>query len=153
MNITEQYNKLAFVRPGNKNMPTAYQSKVKKKEQAYKDKQKFKWLNDLEPKEVVALKSALSQSFCATSYLIECYDTVLNIQGIEKHYPLFLEMQNYIINLNTELYDISVKTKEDEDNRLEMEKVIDGVLKTMPQLNIKQIRLLSEFAQNLINKS
>jgi len=128
---------------------TPYGIKMKAKEEKYKHKQKVRWISDLAPSEVVRLKSSLSQAFCGTSYLIECIDTIFEIQGVEKHYPLFEQMQNELVSLNTELYNIAIKSEEDEQNRVEFEKKIDTVLKAMPTLNIKQLDLLVEFVNNL----
>ena len=131
---------------------TPYAAKIKAKDQAYKSKQKAKWLNELQPKKVNILKSALSQAFCGTSHLIACIDTILEIQGVEKHYPLFLEMQNEMVNMNTDLYKISVKNENDEQNRVEFEKKIDNIINAMPEFTLKQIELLDNFVTNLKHK-
>lgn len=131
---------------------TPYAAKLKDKEQAYKTKQKAKWINELQPKEVNILKSALSQAFCGTSHLIACVDTILEIQGVERHYPLFLDIQNEMVKMNTDLYKISVKNEDDEKNRVEFEKKIDNIIKLMPELTLKQIELLDNFVTNLKHK-
>ena len=131
---------------------TPYGLKIKAKEEKYKQKQKVRWINDLTPSEMVRLKSALTQAFCGTSYLIECVDDILEIQGVKKHYPLFEQTQSELVNLNTDLYNLSIHSEKDEQNRVEFEKKIDTVLKAMPQLNIKQIDLLVEFITNLKHK-
>ena len=131
---------------------TPYAQKIKAKQTAYKEKQKARWINELSPSEVVRLKSALSQAFCGTSYLIECIDTILEIQGLEKHYPLFVDVQNEIVKLNTDLYGISIKNEDDEQNRVEFEKKIDNIIKSMPDFNLKQIELLDNFVTNLKHK-
>lgn len=128
---------------------TPYQLKIKAKEEKYKEKQKAKWLKELSPSEVNHLKSALSQSFVTTQLQIECIDDIYEIQGVAKHFHLFKDFQNEMLRLGDELRAISIHNEEDEKNRLEIEKIIEKVLKTMPKLNLKQLELLSEFVGNL----
>lgn len=128
---------------------TPYQAKIKAKEENYKTKQKAKWINDLTPKEITHLKSALSQAFVTTQLQIECIDDIFEIQGVEKHFPLLKDFQNEMLRLGDELRAISIKDEEDDTNRLKFEKTIENVLKTMPKLNIKQLELLGEFVGNL----
>ena len=128
---------------------TPYQAKIKAKEENYKTKQKAKWIGDLTPKEIIHLKSALSQAFVTTQLQIECIDDIFEIQGVEKHFPLLKDFQNEMIRLGNELRAISIKDEEDDANRLGSEKTIEKVLKTMPKLNIKQLELLGEFVGNL----
>ena len=128
---------------------TPYQAKIKAKEENYKIKQKAKWIDDLTPKEITHLKSAFSQAFVTTQLQIECIDDIFEIQGVEKHFPLFKDFQNEMIRLGNELRAISIKDEEDDANRLGFEKTIEKVLKTMPKLNIKQLELLGEFVGNL----
>lgn len=128
---------------------TPYQLKIKAKEENYKSKQKAKWLKELSPSEVNHLKSALSQAFVTTQLQIECIDDIFEIQGVAKHFPLFKDFQNEQIKLESELRAISIHNEEDDANRLEIEKTVEKVLKTMPKLNIKQLELLSEFVGNL----
>ena len=128
---------------------TPYQAKIKTKEDNYKTKQKAKWLKELSPSEVNHLKSALSQAFVTTQLQIECTDDILEIQGVDKHYPIFRDFQNEMLRLESELRSISIHNEEDDANRLEIEKTVENVLKTMPKLNIKQLELLCEFVGNL----
>lgn len=128
---------------------TTYAQEMRKKEQKYKEKTKVRWIEELTPKEVSILKSSLTQAFCGTSYLIECVDNILAIQRVSKHYPLFEQMLNEIVTLNTDLYNISVHTEKDEENRVEFEKMIFEIVSTMPELNLKQLKLLQEFTTNL----
>lgn len=128
---------------------TPYQAKIKAREENYKTKQKAKWIGDLTPKEITHLKSALSQAFVTTQLQIECIDDIFEIQGVEKHFPLFKDFQNEILKLESELRANSIHNEEDDANRLEIEKIVEKVLKTMPKLNIKQLELLGEFVGNL----
>ena len=128
---------------------TPYQAKIKAKEENYKIKQKAKWIDDLTPKEITHLKSALSQAFVTTQLQIECIDDIFEIQGVEKHFPLFKDFQNEMLRLGNELRSISIKDESDDENRLKFEKIVENVLKTMPKLNIKQLELLGEFVGNL----
>src|SRR5690606_28060804 len=124
---------------------TPYQAKIKAKEQKTKEKQKAKWVKDLSPNEVSHLKSALSQAFVTTQLQIECIDTIFEIQGVSKHFPLLKDFQNEMLRLESELRQISIKNEEDDANRIEFEKTIENVLKTMPKLNLHQLEELNGF--------
>lgn len=119
------------------------------KEQKYKEKQKSKWAKELSPQQVKHLKSALSQAFVITQLQIECIDTIFEIQHVEKHFPLLKDFQNEMLNLESELRQISIKDESGDANRLQIEKMIEGIVKEMPTMNIKQLQMLQEFTTNL----
>lgn len=128
---------------------TPYHTKIIAKEQKTKERQKAKWVNELSPGEVNHLKSALSQAFVTSQLQIECVDDIFEIQGVSKHFPLLKDFQNELLKLESELRAISIHNEEDDANRLEFEKTVENVLKTMPKLNVKQLELLNEFVSNL----
>lgn len=129
--------------------PTEYARKLKQKAERYKQKQKVKWVKELPPEEVKHLKSALSQAFVTTQLQIECIDTIFEIQGVDKHFPLLKDFQNEMLTLSSELREISIKNESDDANRLEIEKMIEGIVKEMPTMTLKQLQLLQEFTTNL----
>lgn len=106
-------------------------------------------MKELSPSEVNHLKSALSQAFVTTQLQIECIDDIFEIQGVNKHFPLLENFQNEMLRLESELRAISIHNEEDDTNRLNFEKTVENVLKTMPKLNLKQLELLCEFVGNL----
>lgn len=120
-------------------LPTKYEVKLKDKQAKYKTKQKAKWTKELTPKEIIHLKSALSQAFVTTQLQIECIDTIFEIQGVEKHFQLLKDFQNEMLRLSGELREISIKDESDDANRLEIEKMIEGIVKEMPKMNLKQL--------------
>lgn len=132
------------------NSPLA--QKLKAKEEKQKQRKKAKWLEELSLKDVTILKSALSQVIVTTQLQIEQVDTILEIQGVDKHYPFLKDFQNEMVKLANDLYNISVKTEEDEKNKLEFEQMINNIIATIPKLNIKKLEVLENFAINLINK-
>lgn len=121
----------------------------KLKEQKYKEKRKAKWVKELSPEEVKHLKSALSQAFVITQLQIECIDTIFEIQHVDKHFPLLKDFQNEMLTLSAELREISIKDESDDANRLQIEKMIEGIVKEMPTMNLKQLQMLQEFTNNL----
>lgn len=129
--------------------PTEYAQKIKIKAERYKQKQKAKWAKELRPEQVKHLKSALSQAFVTTQLQIECIDTIFEIQGVDKHFPLLKDFQNEMLTLSGELREISIKNESDDANRLQIEKMIEGIVKEMPTMNLKQLQLLQEFTTNL----
>lgn len=128
---------------------TPYQAKIIAKEQKAQERQKVKWLKELSPGEVNHLKSAISQAFVTTQLQIECIDDIYEIQGVNKHFPLLKDFQNEMLKLEGELRAVSEHNEEDYTNRLNFEKTVENVLKTMPKLNVKQLELLNEFVGNL----
>ena len=131
---------------------TPHHSKVKEKEKKYKEKIKAKWLGDLSIREVKHLKSSLSQAFVTTQLQIECIDTIFEIQGVDRHFPLLKDYQAEMLKLESELRSISIKDESDDKNRLDFEKMIEDITSAMPKMGIKQLKLLREYSLNLINK-
>lgn len=121
----------------------------KLKEKKYKEKQKAKWVKELSQEEVKHLKSALSQAFVTTQLQIECIDAIFEIQHVDKHFPLLKDFQNEMLRLSGELREISIKDESDDANRLQIEKMIEGIVKEMPTMNLKQLQMLQEFTTNL----
>lgn len=118
---------------------TPYQAKIKAKEQKSKERRKIKWMKDLSQNEYLHLKSALAQAFVTTQLQIECIDTIFEIQGVSKHFPLLKDFQDEMLVLGSELRAILIENEEDDANRLELEKAIEKTLKTIPKLNIEQL--------------
>ena len=132
------------------NSPLA--QKLKAKEEKQKQRKKAKWLEELSPKDATILKSTLSQVIVTSQLQIEHMDAIFEIQGVNKHYPLLKDFQNEMVKLANDLFNISVKTEEDEKNKIEFEKMMYNIVATLPKLNIKKLEMLENFALNLKNK-
>ena len=61
-------------------------------------------------------------------------------------------MRKIFIDLNNDLYRLAIKSEEADLMRQEWEKKVENIIKSMPELNGKQIDLLEEFIENLKNK-
>lgn len=131
------------------NIITEYHRKQIEKAQKYAKKQRERDLKDVTPREHKTLKSSLTQAYCHTALLIECLDTIFEIQQVEKHYPIMKDFLNEMVKLNSELYKIGVKTEEDERNRVDFERMIGEIAKPLPELSIKQLEILREYITNL----
>ena len=57
-----------------------------------------------------------------------------------------------MIELNTDLYNIAVKEEADDYNRLTWEKMMTRIVSNISSLNLKQLEILDNYTENLINK-
>ena len=80
----------------------------------------------------------MSQLYCTVALQVELLDELEECFYLTKM-PLFQEFSEKFIKLNNELYNISVKTEEDDISRQEWEKMMKNIICKMPELNIKQL--------------
>ena len=67
-------------------------------------------------------------------------------------YPFIQDFMRGMEMLNTDLYKIAVKSEKDDLNRQDLEKMMSSIIGKMPTLNLKQLKLLEEFINNLKHK-
>ena len=80
----------------------------------------------------------MSQLYCTVALQVELLDELEECFYLSKM-PLFQEFSEKFIKLNNELYNISVKTEEDDISRQEWEKMMKNIICKIPELNIKQL--------------
>ncbi len=99
----------------------------------------------------IKLKATTSQLFCTTALQVELIDNLIAL-GLVAFFPSIKKFQQEMIELNTDLYNIAVKEEADDYNRLTWEKMMTRIVSNISSLNLKQLEILDNYTENLINK-